>query len=80
VLRSKLESLLRNTQKSFNKFGGLLSETEQEAAERCFVDAEAATKTESIEQINKALDNLERTATQLTSAMMNPAVDTTTGV
>jgi len=57
-----------------------LSETEQEAAERCFVDAEAATKTESIEQINKALDNLERTATQLTSAMMNPAVDTTTGV
>ena len=80
VLRSKLESLLRNTQKSFTKFGGLLSETEQEAAERCFVDAEAAAKTESIEQINKALDNLERTATQLTSAMMNPAVDTTTGV
>jgi len=80
VLHSKLESLLRNTQKSFTKFGGLLSETEQEAAERCFVDAEAATKTESIEQINKALDNLERTATQLTSAMMNPAVDTTTGV
>ena len=80
VLRSKLESLLRNTQKSFNKFGGLLSETEQEAAERCFVDAEAAAKTDSIEQINKALNNLERTATQLTSAMMNPAVDTTTGV
>ena len=80
VLRNKLESLLRNTQKSFTKFGGLLSETEQEAAERCFVDAEAAVKTESIEQINKALDNLEHTATQLTSAMMNPAVDTTTGV
>jgi molecular chaperone DnaK len=79
VLRSKLESLLRNTQKSFNKFGGLLSETEQQAAEQCFVDAEAAAKTESIEQINKALNNLERTATQLTSAMMNPAVDTTTG-
>ena len=80
VLRNKLESLLRNTQKSFTKFGGLLSETEQEAAERCFVDAEAAVKTESSEQINKALDNLEHTATQLTSAMMNPAVDTTTGV
>jgi molecular chaperone DnaK len=80
VLRSKLESLLRNTQKSFTKFGGLLSETEQQGAERCFVDAEAAAKTESIEQINKALNNLERTATQLTSAMINPAVDTTTGV
>ena len=78
-LRNKLESLLRNTQKSFTKFGGLLSEDEQEAAERCFLDAEAATKTDSREQIDKALNNLERTATQLTSAMMNPAVDTTTG-
>ena len=76
VQKNKLESLLRNTQKSFTKFGGLLSEDEQEAAEQCFVDADAATKTESIEQINKALNNLERTATQLTSAMMNPAVDT----
>jgi molecular chaperone DnaK len=80
VLRSKLESLLRNTQKSFTKFGGLLTEADQEAAERHFVDAEAAAKTENIEQINQALNNLERTATQLTSAMMNPAVDTPTGV
>src|SRR5262245_19736682 len=80
VLRNKLESLLRNTQKSYSKFGGLLSEIDQQGAERCFVDAEAAVRTESLEQINKALNNLERTATQLTSAMMNPAVDTTTGV
>ena len=80
LLRNKLDSLLRNTQKSFNKFGGLLTEEEQEAAERCFLDAEAATKTESLEQIEKALNNLERTASQLTSAMLNPAVDTTTGV
>ena len=36
VLRNKLESLLRNTQKSFTKFGGLLSENDQEIAERVF--------------------------------------------
>lgn len=77
VQRNKLDSLLRNTQKSFTKFGGLLTEEEQEAAERCFLDAEAAARSESLEQIDKALNNLERTATQLTSAMMNPAVDTT---
>ena len=77
VQRNKLDSLLRNTQKSFTKFGGLLTEEEQEAAERCFLDAEAAARSESLEQIDKALNNLERTATQLTSAMLNPAVDTT---
>ena len=77
VQRNKLESLLRNTQKAFTKFGGLLTEEEQEAAERCFLDAEAAARSESLEQIDKALNNLEETATQLTSAMMNPAVDTT---
>jgi len=77
VLRNKLDSLLRNTQKSFTKFGGLLTEEEQQAAERCFLDAEAAARSESLEQIDKALNNLERTASQLTSAMLNPAVDTT---
>ena len=80
VLRSKLESLLRNTQKSFAKFGGLLSQNDQDIAERVFVEAEAATKTEDVEEINKALDNLQRVGGQLTSAMMNPTPDVTTEV
>src|SRR5881397_1222339 len=42
VLRNKLGSLLRNTQKSFTKFGGLLSQNDQDIAERTFSDAEAA--------------------------------------
>jgi molecular chaperone DnaK len=72
ALRSKLESLLRNTQKSFGKFGGLLSQNDQEISERTFAEAEEAAKGLSLEEINKALDNLERIAGQLTSAMMNP--------
>jgi molecular chaperone DnaK len=80
VLRSKVESLLRNTQKSFAKFGGLLSQNDQDIAERVFVEAEAATKTENIEEINKALNSLERVGDQLTSAMMNPTPDVTTEV
>ena len=73
VLRNKLESLLRNTQKSFTKFGGLLSENDQEIAERVFGEAEAAATAEGREPINKALTALERVAAELTNAMMNPA-------
>jgi molecular chaperone DnaK len=72
VLRNKLESLLRNTQKSFTKFGGLLSANDQEIAERVFSEAEAATTADARETVNKALTALERVAAQLTHAMMNP--------
>ncbi|MEP6717870.1 MAG: molecular chaperone DnaK [bacterium] len=72
VLRNKLESLLRNTQKSFTKFGGLLSANDQEISERVFGEAEAAATAEGRETINKALTALERVAAQLTNAMMNP--------
>jgi molecular chaperone DnaK len=73
ILRNKLESLLRNTQKSFGKFGGLLSSNDQEIADRVFKDAEAATSADELDPVNKALSALERVAAQLTSAMMNPA-------
>jgi molecular chaperone DnaK len=73
VLRNKLESLLRNTQKSFAKFGGMLSQIDQDKAERIFSEGESAAKTNNADEINKALDSLERMAAQLTTAMMNPA-------
>ena len=73
VLQNKLESLLRNTQKSFTKFGGMLSANDQEIADRTFKEAEQASKSDSREAINKALTALERVAAQLTSAMMNPS-------
>jgi molecular chaperone DnaK len=79
VMRTKLESLLKNTQKSFTKFGGLLPEIEQETAERVFTEAEAAVKTQKVEEITLVLNKLERVAGQLTSAMLNPDA-TTTGV
>jgi molecular chaperone DnaK len=73
VLRNKLESLLRNTQKSFTKFGGMLSANDQEIAERVFGEADAATKADKRDGIDQALNALERIAAQLTSAMMNPS-------
>jgi molecular chaperone DnaK len=71
VLRNKLESLLRNTQKSFTKFGGVLSTNDQEIAERIFKEAEEAVSADAKEPINKALTALERIAGQLTAAMMD---------
>src|SRR5258705_5344802 len=78
ILRNKLDSLLRNTQKSFTKFGGLLSQNDQDMAEGAFLEAEAAVKTENMDEINKGLNSLERVAAQLTSAMMTPTPDATT--
>ena len=79
-MRTKLESLLRNTQKAFTKYGGMLSSNDQEIADRIFGEAEAASsRAEGREAINKALTALERVAGQLTSVMMNPAKESTPG-
>lgn len=77
LLRNKLDSLLKNTQKSFDKFGGLLSQSDQQQAEKVFASAGAASRSTDIDAINKALNGLERTGAQLTSAMMDPTPDTT---
>src|SRR5690349_8708465 len=75
VLRTKLESLLKNTQKSFTKFGGLLPEIEQDGAEKVFAEAEAAVKNSKLDEIKIATSKLERLAGQLTSAMLDPEAD-----
>ena len=80
ILRNRLESLLRNTQKSFAKFGGLLSANDQEIANGVFKEAEGATGTQELEPVNKALSALERVAAQLTAAMMKPAKESSATV
>jgi molecular chaperone DnaK len=77
VLRTKLESLLKNTKKSFTKFGGLLPEADQKTAETVFDESAAAIKSEKIEEVRSVLNKLERVAGQLTSAMLNPTDATT---
>ncbi len=71
LLRNRLDSLLRRTKKSFDKFGGLLSEPEQDNAEKAFAEADAASASGELEAINKAYKNLEAVAAQLTNAMLN---------
>ena len=78
MLRNRVDSLLRNTKKSFIKFGGMLPQEVQEQAELVFADAEAAVKADSGDDIKKALTRLEVIAGQLTSAMLNASPDATT--
>jgi molecular chaperone DnaK len=75
VLRTRFESLLRNTQKSFTKFGGLLPEIEQDAAEKVFAEAEAVLKSDKLDDIKITTSKVERVAGQLTSAMLDPEAD-----
>src|SRR5439155_10345629 len=70
VLRNKLDTLLRNTQKSFTKFGGLLSQNDQDIAERVFGESDAVVKTNSIVKISNAFNNLDRIVVKLSFAMI----------
>ncbi len=69
-LQNKLVSLVRNTQRSFLEFGGLLSLEGQEAGQQLLVEGEAAIKSEEIGEVRLALDGVERLGRQLTAAMM----------
>ena len=75
ALRNKLESLIKNTQRTFLEFGGLLSPNDQQIAQRVLTEAEAAIDSDSPTEISRGLDGVERLATQLTTAMMEPAAD-----
>jgi molecular chaperone DnaK len=69
-LRNKLESLVKNTHRTFLEFGGLLSANDQEIGEQALTEAEAAAQSEEIGEVKRALERVERLARQLTNAVM----------
>jgi molecular chaperone DnaK len=75
ALRNKLDSLVRNTQRTFLEFGGLLSPNDQQISQRVLSEAEAALESDNLTELGQALDGVERLAGQLTAAMMEPAAD-----
>jgi len=79
TLQDKLVSLVRNTQRSFLEYGGLLPKEGQEAGEQLLVEGLAAINSAEIGEVRLALDGVERLGRQLTAAMMNasePEVET----
>src|SRR5712692_1280736 len=69
-LQNTLVSPVRNTQRSFLEFGGLLSKEGQEAGQQLLAEGEGALKSEEIGEVRLALDGIERLGRQLTDAMM----------
>ena len=77
-LGNKLSSMVKNTQRAFLEFGGLLSKDEQENAQRLLSEGEAALGATELGEFKLALDGVERLARQLTNAMMKQTVETKT--
>ncbi len=77
-LETKLSSLIKNTQRAFLEFGGLLPKDAQDSGDATLKEAKQAIGSESIGELRMALDSMERLARQLTAAMMsqNPENDT----
>jgi molecular chaperone DnaK len=74
-LRNKLESLVKNTQRTFLEFGSLLSTNDQEIGQRTLSEAEVAIRADNVGEIERALTGLERLARQLTNAVMKETTD-----
>lgn len=69
-LNNKLTSLVKNTQRAFLEFGGLLSKEGQESGQELLTRGEAAIGATEIGEIRMAMDGVDRLARQLTSAML----------
>ena len=69
-LNNKLASLVKNTQRAFMEFGGLLSKDAQENGQVILSEGEAAIGAEEVGAIRMGLDSVDRLARQLTNAMM----------
>jgi molecular chaperone DnaK len=77
-LGNKLSSLVKNTQRAFLEFGGLLSKEEQENGQRLLSEGEAALGSTELGEFRLALDGVERLARQLTNAMMKQSAEPAT--
>jgi len=69
-LSNRLASLVRNTQRAFTEFGGLLSKENQEGGQMLLKGGEDAIGSAEIGEIRMAMDGVERLARQLTAAMI----------
>ena len=71
-LRTKLDSLVRNTERTYQEFGNALTYDERLAAQNTLAECEEAVKSDNPEEIESCLQKAELLAQQLTMAMLNP--------
>jgi len=71
ALRNKLDSLLRNAQRTFREVAAVLTPDEREDAQHVFEACTSALQTEDEDEIKGALTEIERIAMLLTMTLLN---------
>ena len=74
-LRNKLDSLVRNTQRTFMEFGSALPADDHQTGKRVLIEGETAAKSDNLEEIERSLDGVERLAAQLTNLMLSSVMN-----
>ncbi|MCA1564991.1 MAG: molecular chaperone DnaK [Acidobacteria bacterium] len=72
-MRNRLDSLLRNTQRTFKELAAALSHEERQDATRVFTESAEAVESTDEEHVRRALADVERIASLLTNAMLGGA-------
>jgi hypothetical protein len=72
-MRNRLDSLARNTQRTFKELSAALNSDERQDALRTFNECTEAVHSADADQVQRALSNVERIAILLTNAMMSGA-------
>ncbi|HEV3468505.1 MAG TPA: molecular chaperone DnaK, partial [Pyrinomonadaceae bacterium] len=73
--RTKLDSLIRNTQRTLREFGNTLSNDERQAAQHTLEECEELAKSEDADGIQEGMEKAERLASHLAMALLNPAAE-----
>ena len=71
MLRNRLDSLTRNTQRTFRELGSSLSTEERQMAQNTLNECAEAVHSESMDEVQAALGRVEQVAAVLTVALLN---------
>jgi molecular chaperone DnaK len=73
MLLNHLNGLLQNTRKSFEEFGWMLDEEEQQRVKDLFLTARHAIESRQIEALNQSVAEVEEVAARLKQLMLSPS-------
>ncbi len=73
ALKNRLDSLTRNTQKTFRELASVLSADDRQDAQRVLGECTEGADSDDMEELQRLLSNIERVASVLTTAMLGAA-------
>jgi len=71
-LRNRLDSLTRNAQRTFREVASTLSAEERQEAQNVFTESAEVLQSDDAGAVQRTLERVERVATVLTTALLNP--------